>query len=195
VEPTDSLDRTLGEIFTTDVEFSKYLVDQFEDFAGVDMSKEESAPELQLLMDWKEPRQDIEEKDMLEQPWAFTMPLEQGQTEGFIRLTEEVVRTRTSDLERAFRHHDIVRSLAYVQRTPQGDFVVRHIMASKPLDDIIRDFVSCDGESCRNIRDKASKYFGVDISDPDNMPHVELLFKWDESHGFETAEQTIAYTE
>ncbi len=195
MESSDSLDKTLSEMFSTDTECSKYLADQFKDFTGVDMSKEENYPKLQMLMDWKDTHEYLEEKTMLQQPWAFTMPLKAGETEDFLKLMKEVSQTRMGDVENMLRHHDIVRSLAYLQRTSRGDFIVRHILASNPLDDLIAAFVSCDRESCRNIREKALKYFGVDISDPKNMPHVELLFKWDEAHGFETAEQTIAYTE
>lgn len=195
MEPSDSLGKTLSEIFTTDVEFSKYLTDQFKDFTGIDMSKEENVPKLQLLMDWKDSHEYREEKNMLKQPWAFTMPLKQGETDNLLKLVGEVGRTRMGDVENMMRHHDIVRSLTYLQRSLQGDFIVRHILASNPLDDLIASFVACDQESCRSVRNLASKYFGVDVSDPNNMPHVELLFKWDESHGFETANQTIAYTE
>ena len=195
MESTDSLARTLNAMFATDIEYSKYLTGQFKDFTGIDLSKEENVPKLQLLMDWKDSQEYIEEKNMLKMPWSFTMPLKQGKTEDFLKLVGEVSRTRMSDVENILRHHDIVRSLTYLQRASQGDFLVRHILASSPLDDLIASFTTCDREMCSYIRKMVLEYFGVDMSDPKNLPHVELLFKWDEAHGFETAEQTIAYTE
>ncbi len=195
MESTDELARALNEMFSADIEYSKYLAGQFKDFTGIDLSREENVPGLQLLMDWRDARQYIEEKGMLQQPWSFTVPLKPGKTEDFLKLIGEVGRTRMGDVENMFRHHDIVRSIAFLQRAPEGDFVVRHILASNPLDELIASFTACGNATCSYIRKMGQEYFGVDLSDPKNLPHVELLFKWDEAHGFETAEQTIAYTE
>jgi len=54
VQSADGLGKTLQELFATDDEFSKYLAGQFKDFSGVDLSGEENAPDVRLLVDWKE---------------------------------------------------------------------------------------------------------------------------------------------
>lgn len=194
VQSADSLAETLRAMFATDIECSKYLTEQFIDFTGVDLSKEANVPELQLLMDWKDSRVYMEEKDMLKMPWCFTAPIKPGKTEDLLKLLKEA-ESRRSEMEDVLRHHDIVRSLTFLQRTSQGDFIVRHILASNPLDDLILAFTACGDKMCNYVKNMAMEFTGMDFSDPKNLPHVELLFKWDEVHGFETAEQTIAYTE
>jgi hypothetical protein len=195
MESTDSLAKTLHAMFATDIEYSKYIAGQFKDFTGIDLSKEENVPELQLLMDWKDSQEYIEEKNMLKMPWCFAVSIKQGKTDDLMKFLNEVSRSRMGEIEGLLRHHDIARSLALLQHTPQGDFIARHILASNPLDELIMAFTSCDDKRCNYIKNMAMEFTGVDYSDPKNLPHVELLFKWDEAHGFETAEQTIAYTE
>lgn len=193
IQSTDDLGKTLQQMFATDDEFSKYLAGQFKDFSGVDLSREENLPNVKLLADWKEERPFGEEKNMLLMPWCFAAPLKPGKADEVVKLVD-----RLKDMPEAvklMRDHDIIRSITYLQRAQQGDFLVRHIVASNPLDDLIADFVSCDHETCRRARDVAKDMTGLDYSDPRYQPHVELLFKWDESHGFETADQVIAYTE
>jgi len=182
-------------MFTKGAKCSSKLKDHFMDFTGVDLSKKDNRPQLQLLMDWKDKNQYREEKDMLKMPWCFTAPILPGKTEDFLKLIKEVEKTRMADAENLLRHHDIIRSLTYLQRTPQGDFIVRHIVASNPLDDLIQSFMACNDKICLEARKLAKEFMGYDFANPKNQPHVELLFKWDESRGFETADQIIAYTE
>jgi hypothetical protein len=194
MQSADSLGQTLQEMFATDDEYSKYLAEQFMDFTGIDLSKEENVPKLELLMDWRDENLFGEQKKMLMMPWCFTVPLKQGKTEEALRFIE-MGKSRMPDVEKMLRDHDIIRSLSYLQSTPRGDFIVRHILASKPLDELVMDFVGCNDKFCTMAREKAKELTGIDLSDPDHLPHVELLFKWDERHGFETADQIIAYTE
>lgn len=81
MQSADSLDKTLKEMFATDIEYSKYLKDQFIDFSGVDMSREENVPKLELLTDWTDTCQYFEEKNMLMKPWCYAVPIKQGKTE------------------------------------------------------------------------------------------------------------------
>jgi hypothetical protein len=195
MQSADSLAETLHAMFATDIEYSKYLTEQFKDFTGVDLSKEENTPKLRLLMDWKDSREYLEEKNMLKMPWCFVASIKPGKTDDLLKLLTKVGKSRMSEIEDLLRHHDIVRSLTYLQHTLQGDFIVRHILASNPLDELIMAFTSCGDKMCNYVKGMAMEFTGIDFSDPKNLPHVELLFKWDEAHGFETAEQTIAYTE
>jgi len=126
-------------------------------------------------------------------PWCFAVPLKPGRAEEAVRILDKV--KAMPEAAKLMRDHDIIRSISYLQRAPQGDFIIRHILASAPLDDLIAGFVSCDHDTCRKARDVAKEITGLDYSDPRQQPRVELLFKWDESRGIETADQVIAYTE
>lgn len=191
MQSADSLGTTLQQMFATDDEFSKYLAGQFMDFTGIDLYKEENVPDIEQLMDWKDSKMYREEKDMLTMPWCFAAPLKPGKTDELYRLIAQ----SKSASEKFARDHDIIRSLTFLQHTAGGDFILRHMVASKPLDELISEFVSCDNEICKKAREMAMEMTGLDFSDPAYQPHVELLFKWDERHGFETADQVIAYTE
>jgi len=195
LQSAHSLGETLKEIFSTDVEYSRYLTDQFKDFTGIDMAREESLPDVQMLMDWKDTRQYLEEKDMLKMPWCFAVPILPGKTEELLRILKEAENTRMPEIEDMMRHHDIIRSLTCLQRTKDGDFMVRHIIASNPLDDLIEAYTACNNKTCAIARKMIKEFTGLDFADPKHKPHVELLFKWDETRGFETADQVIAYTE
>jgi hypothetical protein len=190
----DGLDTTLQEMFATDDEYSRYLTEQFKDFTGIDLSKEENVPNIELLLDWRDPHPYRDEKSMLKMPWCFAAPLLPGKTQDAVRMVKQGA-SRTADLEKMMRDHFICRNLSYIQHMDQGDFIVRHILASSPLDELLASFVSCNDAVCKRARDIAKEMTGLDYSDPDQQPHVELLFKWDEQHGFETADQIIAYTE
>jgi hypothetical protein len=194
MQSADGLGQTLQEMFATDDEYSKYLTEQFKDFTGIDLSNEANAPDVELLFDWKDRQMYREEKDMLTMPWCFGVPLKPGKTDEVYRLIERS-KAMIPEVEKIARDHDIIRSLSYLQHISGGDFILRHIVASTPLDDLISKFVSCDDEICKKSRAMAMEMTGLDLSDPDQQPHVELLFKWDDRHGFETADQVIAYTE
>ena len=195
LQSKDSLDKTLDAMFMKGAKCSSKLKDHFLDFTGVDLSKKDNWPQLQLLMDWKDKNQYMEEKNMLKMPWCFTASILPGKTEDVLKLMKDAQTSRMAESEDLLRHHDIIRSLSYLQRTPQGDFIVRHIVASNPLDDLIQSFMACNEKTCQQARKLAEKFTGTDFANPKNQPHVELLFKWDERRGFETADQIIAYTE
>ncbi len=195
MQSRNSLERTLRDLFASNMECSRYLTEQFKDFSGIDMSREESFPRLELLDDWMETREYMEERGMLTMPWCFALPLKEGKADDVLRFVRDAKKSMAGDIESMLRHHDVVRRLAYLQRMPQGDFVVVHLLASNPLDELVMAMTSCSDKMCSFGRNKIIEFTGIDLSDQKNVPKVELLFKWDESHGFETADQIIAYTE
>jgi hypothetical protein len=89
----------------------------------------------------------------------------------------------------------VVRRLVYMQKAPDGDYIVQFLLASSPLDELIMQMTSCGHEICDVLKKGAMSFSGIDLSSQKNVPNVELLFKWDDRHGFETADQVIAYTE
>ena len=196
MQSADSLDRTLQAMFATDVEFSKYLTEQLLDCTGLDLSKGENVPKLELLSDWMDVCEFIEEKDMLKMAWCFAVPIKPGMTDELRKyVTDGFDWSKFGGIEKLLREHDVRRRLSYIQRTPRGDFIVAHVLASSPLDDLILDFASCSSGLCNELKKEALRFIDVNIYEQKNVPNVNLLFKWDEVHGFETAEQTIAYTE
>ncbi len=191
----DGFDKTFKEIFGSGMKCSKYFTDQFKDFTGLDLSKKENVPKVEVLWDWTDTHEYLEEKKMLKMPWCFAAPIKPGKTGELLKLAGEMGKSKMSEIESMFRHHDIVRSLTCLQHTPQGDFIVRHILASNPLDELVLAFTTCKEEMCSMAKKLAIEYMGIDFSQQKNVPNVNLLFKWDEQLGFQTAEQTIAYTE
>ena len=103
--------------------------------------------------------------------------------------------SRRSEWEKLLRDHDVVRNLAFIQHTSQGDYVVKYTVASSPLADLVTAFTSCSHEMCNTARSMAKELTGLDMTNQKNMPDLKLLFKWDDTVGFQTAEQSIAYTE
>jgi hypothetical protein len=195
MQSRNSLERTLHDLFASGLECSRYLTSQFMEFSGIDMSRKENFPGIELLDDWKETREYMEERGMLTMPWCFALPLKEGKASDALRFAQEARRSMASDIEGMLRHHDVLRRLAYLQHTQQGDFIVFHLLASNPLDELILAMTSCGDKMCGLARNKIMEFTGIDLSDQKNVPKVELLFKWDEAHGFETADQIIAYTE
>ncbi len=195
MQSRNSLEKTLHGLFASGMECSRYLTGQFIDFSGIDMSKEESFPRLELLDDWKETREYMEERGMITMPWCFALPLKEGKANDVLNFVREAKKSMAADIEGMLRHHDVLRRLAYLQRTQQGDFIVFHLLASNPLDELVLAMTSCSDKMCSLARNKIIEFTGIDLSDQKSLPKVELLFKWDESHGFETADQIIAYTE
>lgn len=195
MQSADSLDKTLKEMFATDIEYSKYLKDQFIDFSGVDMSREENVPKLELLTDWTDTCQYFEEKNMLMKPWCYAVPIKQGKTDDAMNFFNELKWSRLGEIEAVLREQNVLRRLAFLQRSPQGDFIVQHILTSQSLDELLVNVTSCDAKICNFVKEGLKNFSGIDFSDQRNVPKVELLFKWDEKDGFKTAEQIIAYTE
>jgi hypothetical protein len=191
---TDSLDQTIKGLFGSDVPCSKYFDERFKDFTGIYLSHAENVPKLELLMDWQETHEFLEERNMLEMPWCVTAPLLPGKAEEVVKYSKEAA-TRRDEWVKVLRDHDVVRNLTFLQRTPHGDFVVKYTVTSSPLDKLMEKFLACDQEVCKVARQFAKDVTGIDFSDPQNMPDLRLLFKWDEQRGFDTAEQVIAYSE
>ena len=191
----DNLDKTLKGLFSSDLKCSKYLAGQFKDFTGVDMSRSENLLKPQLLMSWMDNREYLEERNMLKMPWCFAMPIKPGKTDSALKFFNETMKPLMGDMEKLFRDHDIVSRLAFLQRTQQGDFIVNYMLASNALDELVMSLTTCSHELCSIIRKNCMDFTGLDFSDQKNLPNVNLLFKWDSMLGFQTAEQTIAYTE
>jgi len=84
----------------------------------VDLSEEENAPDVRLLVDWKEEHPFREEKDMLLMPWCFAVPLKPGRAEEAVRILDKV--KAMPEAAKLMRDHDIIRSISYLQRAPQG---------------------------------------------------------------------------
>lgn len=190
----ESLDKTFRGLFGENLKCSKYLADRLKDITGLDLSKPENAPKLELLMDWGETREFLEERQMLKMPWGFTAPIKQGRTADMMKYFNQAMPKR-SEWEKLLREHDVVRNMVFLQHTQQGDFIVKFMVASNTLEDLMKAYLTCNHEMCNSARKFAKEITGIDFSDPKNMPEVKLLLKWDEQGGFETADQLIAYTE
>jgi hypothetical protein len=158
------------------------------------MTKPENTPRLELLMDWKETHEFIEERNMLRMPWGYTVPVKQGKTADLMKYVGQMMPKR-SEWEKLLREHDVIRDVTFLQHTKQGDFLVKYIVASNTLEDLTKAYMTCTHEMCGTARKFAKDITGIDFSDPKNMPEVRLVLKWDEKEGFETADQLIAYTE
>ncbi len=195
MQSRNSLERTLKGVFGSDLTCSRNLSGRFAEFTGLDLSKAENLPKLELLMDWSERREFLEERQMLQLPWCVAVPVNRGKTDDLRKLIDDVSRSRVGDVEKLLRDHDVLRALRYLQRTPQGDFMVGYVLSSSTFEGLAGSIASCTGELCGLVKQAAADYFGIDLSDPKSLPDLKLLFKWDETVGFQTAEQTIAYTE
>ncbi|WP_148266560.1 hypothetical protein [Methanocella arvoryzae] len=195
MQSRNSLDRTLKDIFSSDLDCSKSLTDRFAEFTGLDLSKEENMPKPELLMDWEERREFLEERQMLLMPWCVAAPVRQGKTDDLRKLIDDIGKSRMGDVEQLLRDHDVLRAIRCLQHTPQGDFVVGYLLSSTRFEDLASSIASCTGEMCNLAKNAAKEYFGIDLSDPKTLPDLKLLFKWDDTVGFQTAEQSIAYTE
>lgn len=195
LQSRNSLEKTLKDIFGSDLTCSRNLAGKFAEFTGLDFSRAENMPRLELLMDWAERREFIEERQMLLMPWCMAAPVRQGKTDDLKKLIGDVRSSGMGDVERLLRDHDIIRAIRYLQRTPQGDFMLGYVLSPSRFEDLASSIASCTDEMCGTIKKAAVDFFGIDLSDPKSLPDLKLLFKWDETVGFQTAEQTIAYTE
>ena len=195
MQSRDSLDKTFKGLFTSDLPCSKYFSRKSLELTGVDLSKSVNIPKMELLMDWTESHELLEERQMLQMPWCFAAPVKTGKTQDLLKFTKDMTMSRLSDIVKLFRDHDIVRRVTYLQHTSQGDFIVGYMVASNPLDELIKSMGSCTHEICDMVRKADMEYIGINYSDPKNIPDLKLLFKWDDTVGVQTAEQLIAYTE
>src|SRR5271157_185424 len=195
MQSRNSLERTLSELFTTSMKCSKYMTDSFKDFTGMDMSKKENIPRIELLGEWTEKYETLEEKDMLRMPWSYAIPIKKGKGEEIKKIAAETMWSKGAEIEKMMREHDVVKKVTFLQHNPEGDFAVAHVLTSHPLDELILSVKSCKSEICDIARKYMKEYTDVDYLDPKNVPKVELLVKWDEKNGFKTSEQIIAYTE
>lgn len=189
-----NLETTLKSCFSSDLPCSKYLARKFSDFTGIDLSRSENHPKIERLMDWRENREFIEERQMLQMPWCYAAPILPGKTSTVLQRVKEAP-SRRADWEKLLRDHDVIRNLACLQHTKQGDFLVKYTVASSTLDDLVKSFLTCSHDICSTARSFSKEITGIDYADEKNLPDVKLLFKWDSAAGFQTAEQTIAYTE
>ena len=196
LQSADSLDKTLSGVFAADTEYSKHLADQFKDITGMDMSKKESFPDIEKIADWREKHEYIEEKGTFaKMPWSYAVPVKSGKTAALKEYVKNMMGSRSTEIEKMLREHDIMRRITFLQHTHMGDFIVQHILTTHPLDELLMGMSSCDSKLCSEARKAIGEYIDFDFTKQDNVPNVELLFKWDEKHGFETADQIIAYTE
>jgi hypothetical protein len=190
-----SLEKTMHDMFTGDNKFSGHVKEQILDMTGIDLSRAENVPDLRLMTDWKDTKEALEEKHMLKMPWCYAVPIKPGKTDEAMKFFEELNSTRLADIVRLLRDHDVVRRLVYMQRSAGGDYIIQFLLASSPLDELIMAMTSCGHEICGVLKKGAMDFSGIDFSSQKNVPNVELLFKWDDRHGFKTADQVIAYTE
>jgi hypothetical protein len=196
LQSADSLDKTLSEMFAAGTECSKNLSDRFKDITGIDMSKKENIPKVEKIADWREKHEYIEERGTFaKMPWCYAVPVKSGKSEAMMEYIRNTMRSKSSEIEKVLREHDIMRRITFLQHTSMGDFIVQHILTTHPLDDLLMSMSSCDSKLCSEARKAVGEYIDFDFTDQKNVPNVELLFKWDEKHGFETADQIIAYTE
>lgn len=195
LQSRNSLERTLKDIFGADLKCSRYLTGRFLEFTGLDLSKPENMPKLELLVDWAERREFLEERQMLQMPWCLVAPVKPGKTADLGKFIDDLSRSRMGEIEKLLRDRDIIRALRYLQRTPQGDFVVGYMLTSNTFEELASSLASCSHEMCDIVKNASREFFDLDISNPESLPDLKLLFKWDDTIGFQTAEQTIAYTE
>lgn len=195
MQSADRLDRTLLEMFSGNTEYSKRLKEDFKDLTGVNMAKEENMPKIEMLADWADRCEYLEEKNMLKMPWCYAIPIKRGRSEELKNFASNMTWSKGGEIEQMLREYDIVRRLSFLQHAREGDFVVQHILTTHPLDELLMSVSSCDSKLCDDARKAIKEFCEVDVTKQENVPKVELLFKWDEKNGFKTAEQIIAYTE
>lgn len=109
---------------------------------------------------------------------CFAMPVLPGKTDLARRYWEEIRGPRAQEVAEHLRRTGITRLLAYLQRTPSGDLLVQHIVATDSLDTALDRAASSGLEISRWTERQFKEFSGIDWSDPANRPDLQVLLDW-----------------
>ena len=162
---------------------AKYIRDSFADFAGYDFTLPENAPKIDEVYKWG-PRE--EEGGLSRRRYVFALPLLPGKVEAF-RSYFEGRKAQREEAEKNYRNQGILRLDILVQELPGKTYSVVLLESNDDLEEILQKIP--DG-----IRDFWIDVSDIDLSKPENVPDIELLFEWRALQGVRTAEAQKAYT-
>jgi hypothetical protein len=194
-ETSGDVNTVLAKVASGDTQFSSFIRDQYKEFSGMDFSKAKDQLKVEKLFDWKDEKKYMENLDIYKMPWAWATPIKSGMGDEVRRFWSERSSKHLKDAEDHFRNLNIVRMHAFLQSLPQGDFLVQYMCTSDQLDKVLIKCMTQDTPSSQYVKSEYHKFSGIDYSNEDNLPNVQMLFDWDDSRGFQEVEQEIVYTE
>jgi hypothetical protein len=194
-ESSEDINTTLTKVASGDTQFSSFIRDQYKDFSGIDFANAKDYLKVEKLFDWKDEKKYMDNLDIYKMPWAWATPIKQGMADEVRRFWSERSSKHLKDAEDHFRSLNIVRMHAFLQSLPQGDFLVQYMCTSEQLDKVLLKCMTQNTPSSQYVKSEYHKFSGIDYSKEENLPNVQMLFDWDDSRGFQEAEQEIVYTE
>jgi hypothetical protein len=166
-----------------------FLLKGFEGFAGYDFTAPENIPDLELLFDWERGK---EADEAFQKHGVYAVRLLPGKADEvkrfYARFKEE---WRMRQVEQSIGD-TIFKVLSFLQRRPEGDYIVEYVGATENIDKVANKILRSDEPAFKNMRDAFIRFSGIDLTGAENMPKLELLFDWSADHGFRIGEAAMA---
>lgn len=173
---------------TVALPIADFVLRKFVDFAGYDFTAPENIPDLELLVDWESQkgRDEASEKHAV-----YAIKLIPGTTDDVKRLYAEM-KGRIPEIDQ-YTGGVMLRVLSFLQHRPEGDYVVEYIRATEDVERIAEKIMRSDQRAFKQMKEMISRSSGVDITKPENMPKLELLFDWSADRGIRVGEAAMAH--
>lgn len=103
---------------------------------------------------------------------------------------DDISETRRGDAEQLLRSAGVKKSLAFIQETQIGDFIVQYIESMDDIDRTLMKIAKGDTDFSSYVRNSFKDCCGVDRSNPNELPKLERLFSWKDQKAY-LEEQTM----
>jgi hypothetical protein len=169
-----------------DTPIANYIRDAFMDFTGYDFTRPGNAPEIVKLYQWRT----MEEAGGLSRKrFVFAIPLLQGRLDD-VRRHFEGRKANPGQAVQNYRSQGILGLEVFTQdlrHRPGGQYAVIYMESYDDLNKVLQKIP-------RETKNFWIDVSGIDLSKPENVPDIELLFDWSADRGVQTAEAQKAYT-
>lgn len=173
---------------TVDLPIADFVLRKFVEFAGYDFTAPENIPDLELLVDWesRKGRDEASEKHAV-----YAIRLMPGSADDVKHLYAEM-KGRIQEIDQ-YTGGVILRVLSFLQHRPEGDYVVEYIGSTENAERIAERIMRSDQPAFKQMKEMMSRLSGVDLTKPENMPKLELLFDWGAGRGIRVGEAAMAH--
>jgi hypothetical protein len=156
-----------------DLPVADFIRSAFEDFAGYDFTLPENSPDLEPLFDWTAGKTYDEASA---KHGIYVIKLLPGIADEVMRFYAGFKEERRMRELEQYLEGKILKVLSFLQHRPEGDYVVEYIVSSEDIEEMAEKLMRSDLPVIRLMRDAFMRFSGLDLTKPENMPKLELLF-------------------
>jgi hypothetical protein len=150
---------------------SKYLIERYDKLTGMDFTDSRNLPQLERLRYWE----DEERPGLASICSAFAIPIKPGKTDNVRRFFQTILSGEIGDETPIFRYQTVEKMESFLQRRPEGDYLVEYVESAKPIREVMRMGLGSGMPLSDYIRKEFSGFCGLQLP---LAPNIRLLFDW-----------------